>query len=102
MRRWVRLTSHTRDIGPREYDAGPRRDVQSGATQIRVAPALALQVLRYAEGGEVTGTVETSQPVFACAVGGADGRTLFAMTAPDSDPAQVDGQRLGRIEVARI
>ena len=69
---------------------------------IWVAPALAPQVLRYAEGGEVTGTVETSQPVFACAVGGADGRTLFAMTAPDSDPAQVDGQRLGRIEVARV
>lgn len=74
-------------------------DPQGG---IWVAPALAPTVLRYAEGGTVTATVETSQPVFACALGGGDGRTLFAMTAPESDPAVVDGKALGKIEVARV
>ncbi|WP_141014548.1 SMP-30/gluconolactonase/LRE family protein [Nocardioides sambongensis] len=69
---------------------------------IWIATALAPVLLRYAEGGAVTGSIETSQPTYACAVGGSDGRTVFAMTAPDSDPAVVDGQRLGRIEIARV
>lgn len=69
---------------------------------IWVAPALSNNVFRYAEGGEVTGVIETSQPVFAVAVGGEDGRTLYAMTAPSSAPSDVEGQGLGRIESARI
>ena len=67
-----------------------------------VATALSPNVIRFAEGGEVTGTVETSQIVYACALGGEDGRTLYAMTAPSSDPSVVDGQRLGRIEAATV
>ncbi len=74
-------------------------DPQGG---IWVATALSPNLFRYAEGGEVTGAVETSQIPYACALGGADGRTLFAMTAPSSDPAEVDGQRLGRVEVATL
>ena len=58
--------------------------------------------MRYAEGGAVTGQVETSQIAYACALGGPDGRTLFAMTAPSSEPSVVDGQRLGRIEIATV
>lgn len=69
---------------------------------IWVAAALGNAVVRYAEGGEVTGQVETSQIAYACALGGPDGRTLFAMTAPSSEPAVVDGQRLGRIEIATV
>lgn len=69
---------------------------------IWVAPALSPNVFRYAEGGEVTGLVETSQPVFAVALGGEDGRTLYAMTAPTSEPSAVDGQRLGCIEAAQV
>lgn len=69
---------------------------------IWVAAALGNAVVRYAEGGEVTGQVETSQIAYACALGGPDGRTLFAMTAPSSEPRIVDGQRLGRIESARV
>ncbi len=69
---------------------------------IWVAAALGNAVVRYAEGGEVTGRVETSQIAYACAIGGPDGRTLYAMTAPSSEPRIVDGQRLGRIESARV
>ena len=69
---------------------------------IWVAAALGAAVVRYAEGGEVTGMVETSQNAFACALGGPDGRTLFACTAPDSDPGVVDGKALGKIEIATV
>ena len=74
-------------------------DPQGG---VWVSAALGNAVVRYAEGGEVTGMVETSQIAYACALGGDDGRTLFVMTAPSSDPHEVDGQRLGRIEVATV
>jgi len=67
-----------------------------------VAAALGPAVVRYAEGGEVTGMVETSQIAYAVGLGGADGRTLFAMTAPSSDPSVVDGHRLGKVEVAKV
>jgi len=69
---------------------------------IWVAAALGNAVVRYAEGGEVTGRVETSQIAYACAIGGPSGRTLYAMTAPSSEPSIVDGQRLGRIEAAEV
>ena len=69
---------------------------------IWVAAALGNAVVRYAESGEVTGQVETSQIAYACALGGADGRTLFAMTAPTSEPSVVDGQAHGRVEVAQV
>lgn len=74
-------------------------DPQGG---IWVAAALGNAVVRYAEGGEVTGTVETSQIAYACALGGPDGRTLFTMTAPSSEPSVVEGQTLGRIETAEV
>ena len=74
-------------------------DPQGG---IWVAAALGNAVVRYAEGGEVTGQVETSQEAFACALGGEGGRTLYAMTAPSSEPSIVDGHALGRIEAAEV
>lgn len=69
---------------------------------IWVSNGLAPQVVRFAEGGDVLQEVETSQIAYACALGGPGGRTLFAMTAPSSDPRDVDGRNLGRIEVARV
>ena len=53
------------------------------------AAALSPVVVGYREGGEVAGTVETRLIPYACALGGTDGRTLFAMTAPSSHPAEV-------------
>jgi sugar lactone lactonase YvrE len=67
-----------------------------------VAAALSPAVVRYAEGGQVTGEVVTSQITYACALGGADGRTLYAATAPSSDPAEVEGHTFGRIEAATV
>lgn len=69
---------------------------------IWVATALHPTVIRYAEGGEFTGEVETSQITYAVALGGADGRTLFAITAPSSDPGVVVGNTLGKVEIATV
>lgn len=67
-----------------------------------VANALGPQVLRVAEGGEVVDVVETTQLAYACAVGGSDGRTLFAMTAPSSEPWEVADVRLATVERATV
>ena len=67
-----------------------------------VANALGTQVLRVAEGGEVLDTVTTSQLAYACALGGAGGRTLFVMTAPSSEPWVVADARDGKVERATV
>lgn len=48
-----------------------------------VADAIGSRLLRVRDGGEVTDTVEPGTPVYACGLGGADGRTLYACAAPD-------------------
>lgn len=50
------------------------------------ADALGRRVLRVAEGGRILQEISTgAMGVFACALGGADGRTLFLCVAPDYD-----------------
>lgn len=66
------------------------------------AAALAPMVVGYREGGVVAGQVDTRQIPYACALGGADGHTLFAMTAPSSHPAEVADGFLATVEVARV
>ncbi len=65
------------------------------------ANALGAECVRVAEGGEVVGRVVTSQPAFACMLGGADRRTLFCCTAPSSEPGGRTS-RQGRIERAEV
>lgn len=74
-------------------------DPQGG---VWVANALGPQVLRVAEGGELMDVVETGQLAYACAIGGSDGRTLFAMTAPSSEPWEVADVRLATVERATV
>ncbi|GAF45516.1 SMP-30/gluconolactonase/LRE family protein [Rhodococcus wratislaviensis] len=50
-----------------------------------VADAVNGRVLRVVRGGEIVDTIEPGAGVFACMLGGADGRTLFMCAAPDSD-----------------
>jgi sugar lactone lactonase YvrE len=56
---------------------------------------------RVAEGGEILDQVVASQPVYACALGGDDRRTLHLITAPNfgSDRA---GQGSGKVEVVEV
>jgi len=67
-----------------------------------IANAIAPECVLVAPGGEITATVQTSQPCFACMLGGDDGRSLFAMTAPSSMADVVSTVRQGRIECAEV
>jgi sugar lactone lactonase YvrE len=67
-----------------------------------VANAILPECILVAEGGQVVGRVITSQPCFACMLGGADRRTLYLMTAPTSTEAVVKVKHSARIEQARV
>lgn len=69
-----------------------------------VADALNARVLRVREGGEVTDEIPTGLGVFACMLGGVDGRTLFLCTAPsfaehERSPVREAELRAVRVEV---
>jgi sugar lactone lactonase YvrE len=56
--------------------------------------------VRVREGGEVLQTIHLDRGCFACALGGADRRTLF-LTANEWDPANIDGgSRMGQVLTA--
>ena len=67
-----------------------------------VATAIAPRCVRVAEGGAIVDEVSTSKPTFACMLGGPDGRTLFAMTAPGSEHDRAAAVRDGSIEIAAV
>jgi sugar lactone lactonase YvrE len=67
-----------------------------------VANAAGPACLRVLPGGEIDATAEFGQRCFACALGGPDRRTLYAMTAPSSDPAVVTRSPQGRVETVRV
>jgi len=67
-----------------------------------VANALAPECVLFGAGGEILAWVETSQPCFACMLGGTDRRTLYMMTAPTSVAQLVSRSRQGRIECAEV
>ncbi len=70
--------------------------------QVWVANAIAAECVLVAPGGRIIATVATSQPCFACALGGAEGRTLYALTAPTSMAAQASAARRGCIEAVEV
>lgn len=61
------------------------------------ADAMGGALVRVVEGGEITDTIATGTGVFACALGGDDGRTLFALCGPSSEPDKIAGKGLGSI-----
>lgn len=86
------------DIGPALPD-GICLD-QEGA--IWVASPSTGEVIRVLEGGEISQRLKPSSNVFACMLGGEDGRTLFALTADESSPALLQGRRTGKIEITEV
>jgi sugar lactone lactonase YvrE len=68
---------------------------------IWVADAFGAGCVRVAEGGEVLDAVTASQTVFACALGGADRRTLHMVTAPAFGADQTGAGR-GRVETIDV
>jgi sugar lactone lactonase YvrE len=57
---------------------------------------------RVVEGGEIVDSVVASQPVFACALGGVERRTLYLITAPAFGTAACAGKGLGRVEATEV
>jgi sugar lactone lactonase YvrE len=57
----------------------------------------AKRCVRVREGGEVLETVELDRGCFACALGGAEGRTLFMMAAEFPAAATPGGPRTGQV-----
>ncbi len=66
-----------------------------------VANALASECVRVAEGGEVLQRVATSRNCYACMLGDDDRRTLYLVTAVDSNAAVARASRDGGIEKVR-
>ncbi len=63
-----------------------------------IANTIHQQTLRIAEGGEILETINTSdEGVFAVALGGADGKTLFMCAAPDWDEASRKAETKARM-----
>jgi sugar lactone lactonase YvrE len=67
-----------------------------------VADALGGRVLRVREGGEIAEELPVGSGVFACMLGGADGRTLFLCAAPDFDATARSAAREARLLAARV
>jgi sugar lactone lactonase YvrE len=70
--------------------------------QLWIADGLGGRVIRVREGGEITEEIPAGTGVFACALGGADGRTLFACTAPDFAEEARKNAREGSLVAARV
>lgn len=63
-----------------------------------VADGLGSKLIRVREGGEIAETIDIGEDgVYACMLGGADGRTLFACVAPDFDAERRSAAREARL-----
>ena len=67
-----------------------------------IADAAGGRLLRVRDGGEILDEVRPGSPVYACALGGADGRTLYACVAPDFSEAARKAAREARLLAFRV
>lgn len=66
-----------------ELSVAPDGNTLDAEGALWIADALGGRALRVREGGEILDEVSPGTGVFACGLGGADGRTLYLCTAPD-------------------
>lgn len=67
-----------------------------------LADAVNGRVIRVSEGGEILEEVPTGMGVFACMLGGEDGRTLFLCCAPDFDEHARSAAREAELRAVRV
>ncbi|EHR50163.1 gluconolactonase [Saccharomonospora marina XMU15] len=67
-----------------------------------IADAVGERVIRVHEGGEISEEIATGTGVFACMLGGVDGRTLFMCAAPDFHEDARKNAREGSLLTARV
>lgn len=70
--------------------------------EVWVANAVGPEALLVAEGGEVMERVVTSQPCYACMLGGSEGKTLFALTAESADGEAAAAAQTGTVETVQV
>jgi len=70
--------------------------------QLWIADGLSGRVIRVRQGGEITEEIPAGTGVFACMLGGSDGRTLFACTAPDFAEEARKNAREASLVAARV
>jgi sugar lactone lactonase YvrE len=68
---------------------------------IWIASPITKEAVRVRAGGEVTHRIPTTQQAVACALGGADGQTLFLLTSGSIERDECRAQRNARIEMLR-
>jgi sugar lactone lactonase YvrE len=69
---------------------------------IWVANPLAPECALIAQGGAVLEVIDTGQPCYACMLGGADGKTLFMLTAETSIAHAAAASPNGRVMIATV
>src|SRR5947209_1919428 len=67
-----------------------------------IADGLNGRVIRVRQGGEIAEEIQPGTGVFACMLGGADGRTLFICTAPDFQEEARKNAREASLVTARV
>jgi sugar lactone lactonase YvrE len=67
-----------------------------------IADATGGRLIRVTEGGTITDELRPGSNVYACALGGADGRTLFACAAPDFHEEARRAAREGSVLALRV
>jgi sugar lactone lactonase YvrE len=60
------------------------------------------ETIRVFEGGRVAERIKTDQMSIACVLGGAEGKTLFLLTAPSTDPEKCRANPASRIEMTQV
>jgi sugar lactone lactonase YvrE len=94
-------TLYDRRVWAEATGRGPDGCALDAEGAIWMADAGGAGCFRLAEGGEILDQVVASQPVFACALGGDDRRTLHLITAPEFG-ADRAGTGDGRVEVVAV
>ena len=69
---------------------------------IWVASPLTHELLRVKRGGEITERIKFDQMPIACALGGADRRSLFLLTSASVDPKECRTKRNARLEMTQV
>jgi sugar lactone lactonase YvrE len=82
---------------------GPDGNTLDAEGALWVADAIHHRVVRIAEGGSVLEEISTGdEGVYACMLGGDDGRTLFLCVAPNFDEGERSTTRLGRLVATSV
>ena len=67
-----------------------------------IADAIGGRLIRVVEGGEIVDEISVGSGVYACMLGGTDGRTLYACSAPDFDEHARAAANDGRLLAVRV